>query len=225
MVIIYHDITLDFAENDSLLTVPIVQGDNGGRAVRVSFTYNGVSVSVGSAGGDYAELFASVNGTATALGTYCPIIDTMWCGAVLIPITSALSAIAGKEHCEIRITSASGVVHTADFILDVQPIAATSDMPYVVETADIVKDVSDIRTALGGLSLRRMTSTSFPLIEHDPYTVYYVVQTDGSVKHYLGDTEISGGAAPAPAASAGEAIHQLDGGTYTIAGHAEPITE
>lgn len=223
MVTIYHDITLDFAENDSLITVPIVQGDDEGRVIRIKFKNGGVDVPIGSTQGDAASLYASVRGTVTAMGTYCEIVDADH--AVLIPITSTLSALAGVEHCEIRITSANGTIHSAEFDILVQALAATPDMPYVVETADIVKDVSDVKAALGGLSLRRMTATSYPLIEHDPYTVYYVVQTDGSVKHYLGDVEISGGAAPAPAASAGEAIHQLDGGTYTVAGHAEPLTE
>ncbi len=143
---ITHDITLDFTRNVSYATVNIVQGDNSGRVIRTYFKNNGVNVPISSAEGDSATLFASVNGIVTALGTRCNIDDEL--NAVVIPVTSSLSSIAGNEHCEVRITSSNGIIHSAEFMINVHPLAATTDMPDVVETADIVETVESIEDTL-----------------------------------------------------------------------------
>lgn len=190
MVKIYHDITLDFAESNSMKTVPIVQGDDEGRVLRVKFKNGGVDVPIGSTQGDAASLYASVRGTVTAMGTYCEIVDADH--AVLIPITSTLSALAGVEHCEIRITSANGTIHSAEFDILVQALAATPDMPYVVETADIVGEIEDLGdrvTALensgGGLS----TSVGWAFVACFPeWTTLRLILSPKTTPTIMGDS-------------------------------------
>lgn len=218
MDIIATPLSLDFNTNDSLKTVCIQQGDNGGRVINVKLYNGGERVSISSGSGDSALLLASINGIVTALGTPLSITNNM----VNIPITSALSSIAGREHCEIRLYTTNGTVHTAEFDLLVGKAAADSSMPHVIETADIIDDINDIQNALGGLSLRRMTQTAYQNITPNSNTVYFVTN-NGSVKLYLGDIEISGGGS-SPALG-GIAVGQLSGSANSVGGAATPITE
>lgn len=149
---IINEITLDFTQNISLASVNIKQGDDGGRLIRVYLKNNGVSVPVSTANGDTATLYASVNGMITADGTAVIINDTT--NTVDILITSTLSAAAGREHCEIRITSGTGKIHTARFTILVGAASASADMPEVIKTADIIGRVGDAESDIDALDDR-----------------------------------------------------------------------
>lgn len=149
MELVYTDITLDFCENNSMITVPIKQGDNGLRAIRITLKNNGNPVTFSTAQNDTAALFASVGDVATALGTPCYITDNK----VVIPVFAALSSIAGTEHCEVRLyNSAGNMIHTARFDLHVGKSAADSSMPTVIVTADIVNRVRGLENRVNAIS-------------------------------------------------------------------------
>lgn len=133
---IIHEIALDFTDNISRRTINVKQGDDGGRLVRVYLKSNGVDVPVSTANGDTASLYASIHGMITALGAPAIINDTTH--TVDIPISSTLSAAPGREHCELRLKTGTGYVHTARFDLLVGAASASADMPEVVKTADIL---------------------------------------------------------------------------------------
>lgn len=139
MDIVYKDITLDFDDNDSMVNVRVKQNDDGGRVVRVSCLNSGVPFDVTSS---LPTLFASTNGIVTAMGTLLNINSD---GQVLVPITAALSAIAGVSHCEIKFYTGSGtgIVYSARFNLLVGTASATNDMPAVVPMADLITDVQE----------------------------------------------------------------------------------
>ncbi len=149
---IINEITLDFTQNISLASVNIKQGDDGGRLIRVYLKNNGLSVPVSTANGDTATLYASVNGMITADGTAAIINDTT--NTVDILITSTLSAAAGREYCEIRITSGTGKIHTARFTILVGAASASADMPEVVKTADILDLLDEAESEISLLTGR-----------------------------------------------------------------------
>lgn len=131
MDIVYNDITLDFSDNDSMTAVRVKQNDDRGRVIRVAFANNGASFSVS---GSLPKLYASTEGIATVMGELLSF-DTS--ARVLIPVTAALSAIAGVGHCEIRFQTTEGVVHSARFTLLVGELSATSDMPRITVGDDL----------------------------------------------------------------------------------------
>lgn len=140
---IYTNLTLDFSMNKSLQTVPIKQYDAGGRVLRVALTDNGQELTLSSE--NTVLLYASVGNTVTALAKPLGKSDNK----ILIPITSELTAIAGVEHCEIRVYNNSGFLHTAQFNLHVGKASADTTMPQVIVTADIVDQISDIDVQTG----------------------------------------------------------------------------
>lgn len=167
---IYTDLTLDFRDNRSMQTVKIKQGDSsGGRVIRISLTNNGQSVSLNSAS-DTASLYAAVGKIATAVGQACTIDG----GKVCINVTENLAAAAGVEHCEIRIDSGGGRVHTAQFDILVGQSAVTDDMPEVVASADLIDRISEIENAESGnmtkslfcSNIRSVLSSVFPEYTH-----------------------------------------------------------
>lgn len=145
---IVHEIALDFTDNVSRRTINVKQGDDGGRLVRVYLKSNGVDVPVSTASGDTASLYASIHGMITALGAPAIINDSTH--TVDIPISSTLSAAPGREHCELRLKTGTGYVHTARFDLLVGAASASADMPEVIKTADILDllDEAESRIAL-----------------------------------------------------------------------------
>lgn len=142
---VYKDITLDFDDNDSMVNVRVKQNDDGGRVVRVSCLNSGVPFDVTNS---FPALFASTNGIVTAMGTLLAINSD---GQVLVPITAALSAIAGVSHCEIKFYTdfGSGIVYSARFNLLVGAASATNDMPEVVPMADLITDVEEANKRAG----------------------------------------------------------------------------
>ncbi len=131
-------ISLDFVQNRSLTTVNVKQYDNL-RQIKISLFNNGNSVAV-SAETDTAEINASIGKIITAATQVCEIKDN----CVLVSITDSMTAFAGDERCEIRITNSKGKVSTATFNIKVEPSTVQLDMSQLVKTADIVKKVDTL---------------------------------------------------------------------------------
>jgi len=109
-------------------------------------------------------------------------------------LTSDMLAAAGRARADIRVmleTGSEGAQKTeiisAGFVLEVIPSAhGFVGSGYVSDTVNIEK----------------ITASEYAKIPHSTNTLYIVTEQDGSVKQYLGDTEISGsggGNAPAEA--------------------------
>lgn len=129
---ITSDLLLDFQHNNSGKIVCIQQGDaEGGRVISVKLYNNGVAVNL-SDSGDTAKLYASTEGIVTVDGDSLDIDHST--SVISVPITEALSAIAGEEKCVIRITSSSGVVNSARFSLLVGPSPVSEGMATVDTT-------------------------------------------------------------------------------------------
>ena len=135
---VYTELSLDFNDNDSMLMVNVQQGDNNGRVIELKLYDNGERVSVGLS--DTATLNASCNGVITAFETICNIQNNK----VAILVTNALTAIVGIEHCVVRITSASGTVHTARFALNVGADPAEEGITGVLPASSIVSRLEDL---------------------------------------------------------------------------------
>lgn len=169
MDIVYNDITLDFSDNDSMVAVRVKQNDDRGRVIRVSFANNGASFSVN---GSLPKLYASTEGIATVMGELLSF-DTS--ARVLIPVTAALSAIAGVGHCEMRFETTEGVVHSARFTLLVGELSATPDMPRIT--------VGDDLTTQAGRYVRSLIE-----LQHfrDTRKTYHT-EADSSTSSLMGD--------------------------------------
>lgn len=129
---IFVHIKLDFCAGDSLQTVYAHQGDRDtGKVIAAELYNNGRRVTLDSET-DTITLFAAVGNTATAIGRSCYISNN----CAMITITQELSALAGTQHCFIRVESENGVVHTASFdiLVSADP---TAGKPEVIATADI----------------------------------------------------------------------------------------
>ena len=117
MDVIYTYLDLDFSENYSTKSIPIIQGDDGGRIIVINLYNRGDPVSV-SAENDTITINAEVSGTRTVLRKSVSIETVQGVGArAVIPVTSDLSAVSGIEHCVLRISSSNGIVHAAAFDL------------------------------------------------------------------------------------------------------------
>lgn len=111
MEIITHDIDLDFADSDSMITIHAKQDDDEGRAIRVSLYYNGERLTIDTSQGDVARIHASTNGYVTVESQRVTIYQNQ----VLIPITAEMSQFAGLGWCEVSIAGVDGTVHSARF--------------------------------------------------------------------------------------------------------------
>lgn len=131
-------LALDYSQNRSLQIVNVKQYDDRARQIKVKLYDNGKAVTVKS-GIDTAQIYASVNNVATAVGDNCTIEDNF----VIITINSTMTAISGISKCEIRITSGSGQISTATFCLAIEPSAVTADTPKIVSSADIFSRLSN----------------------------------------------------------------------------------
>ena len=117
MDVIYTYLDLDFSENYSTKSVPIVQGDDGGRIIVINLYNRGDPVSV-NAENDTITISAEVDGTRTVTRKSVNIETVEGTGTrAVIPITSDLSRLSGVEHCVLRISSSNGIVHAAAFDL------------------------------------------------------------------------------------------------------------
>lgn len=117
MDVIYTYLDLDFSENYSTKSVPIVQGDDGGRIIVINLYNRGDPVSV-NAENDTITISAEVDGTRTVTRKSVNIETVEGAGTrAVIPVTADLSRLSGVEHCVIRISSSNGIVHAAAFDL------------------------------------------------------------------------------------------------------------
>lgn len=117
MDVIYTYLDLDFSENYSTKSVPIVQGDDGGRIIVINLYNRGDPVSV-NAENDTITISAEVDGTRTVTRKSVNIETVDGTGTrAVIPVTADLSRLSGVEHCVIRISSSNGIVHAAAFDL------------------------------------------------------------------------------------------------------------
>lgn len=140
---IITDLELDFQQNNSEKNIFIQQGDaNSGRIIYVKLYNNGIIADL-SGVDNTATLYASVGGVITAEGL--SLIVDHETNIVSIPITAALSSIAGVEKCVIRVSSGFGIVHSAKFNLLVGESPVSNDMPYVVPTANLIDDIEGLQ--------------------------------------------------------------------------------
>lgn len=117
MDVIYTYLDLDFSENYSTKSVPIVQGDDGGRIIVINLYNRGDPVSV-NAENDTITISAEVDGTRTVTRKSVNIETVEGTGTrAVIPVTADLSRLSGVEHCVLRISSSNGIVHAAAFDL------------------------------------------------------------------------------------------------------------
>lgn len=169
---VYRELSLDFNDNDSLLMVNVQQGDDNGRVIELKLYDNGERVSVGLS--DTATLNASCNGVITAFESICNIQNNK----VTVLVTSALTAIVGIEHCVVRITSASGTVHTASFALNVGADPADDRITGVLPASSIVSRLEAIETSLGGYKLHYppLTEDEYEALgTYDSDTLYFII--------------------------------------------------
>lgn len=84
--------------------------------------------------------------------------------------------------------------------------STSSDQAKIVINNKIIttsNNIKSILNQLGGLSFANLTYAEYNAISPTSTTVYYVTQTDGTVKHYFGSIDLSGasGSSSVPAAS------------------------
>lgn len=162
MNVIIADLNLDFCENESRKCVFVKQGDSeGSRLVRIRLFNNGVPVTLSSS--DTAEFFAGINGVATATGEECDIENSK----ILVFLGSNVTAIAGREHCEVRISTpvtstTRRHIYTARFDLIVGAAAVTDDTPEYIASATIFDRLDALEQAVDPSANN----------EHEMYPVY-----------------------------------------------------
>ena len=143
---IYEDLHLDFKENRSLQTIRIKQFEDQYRQIRIFLCDNGLPVTF--SGTETATINASVNGTVTTYDAECFVEDDH----IDVPLYATLTTLAGKEHCEIKITNPQWcVIYTATFILDVEPSVATSESAAVLKTTELASVLADHESRIAKL--------------------------------------------------------------------------
>lgn len=182
MDIVYHDIDLDFSDNDSMVSVRIKQNDDRGRVIRVKCYNNGIPYDVSAS---LPTLYASTDGVITAMDMLLSI-DTQ--GRVIVPITAAISAIAGVGHCEIRFntnvgsSAELGIVHSARFNLLIGAASADSSMPVVVPTSNVIEELNEVSRQCGN-DIKNLVE-----LEHFRDTrIYYYVVADSETSSLMGN--------------------------------------
>ena len=140
---------LDFCESESMRAVHVKQGDSGGlRQIRLSLYSNRQRVTFAET--DTAQLYASINSIATVTGDECTIMAN---DDIIVPITEDMTKIAGVEHCELRITTASGKrIHTARFDLIVGAAVINGDTPGYLPSTSVLDQIAQLREDLDALT-------------------------------------------------------------------------
>lgn len=186
MNVIIADLALDFCESESRKSVFVKQGDSeGSRLVRIRLFNNGVPVALSAS--DTAELYASINGVATATGEECDIENNK----ILVFLDSNVTAIAGREHCEVRIsTPVTGEtrrhIYTARFDLVVGAAAVTDDTPEYIASATIFDRLDALEQAVSPAtsSEHEMYPVYTTNALHPEWTKSYITETVGNGTMY-----------------------------------------
>ena len=105
---------------------------------------------------------------------------------VTIILTGDMLAAAGRAKADVRIINGEEILSGASFIVDVEPTATGNKSGGATFDSINVKKISESEFA------KEIKSSN---------TVYYVVDSKGTVTQYLGDVKLSGGeSAPSSAA-------------------------
>lgn len=152
MNVIYAELSLDFKENRTLKTVKVKQNDKSGRKLKITLLDNGNEVSL--AGLNIVTINANVGGTVTAYGIECEIKNNK----VIVDICPPLTTLSGREHCEIRIVSVNGTVHTATFDMLVEAATASTDSPRVLKTTELAEKLKEIDARLDALEMGNISA-------------------------------------------------------------------
>lgn len=171
---IISTLNLDFTDNDSLLTVNVMQGDALGRTLKLQLYSGGVRVNVGS--GDTATLNASTNGVLVEGDLTCQIVEN----AVYVPVTANLTSVAGICRCVVKIVSSLGTIHTARFNLNVGSKPGANGEPEVIATSPLIDRISAIESSyVDSLTVRHivsLTQTAYDALStYDSATLYCII--------------------------------------------------
>lgn len=173
---IYHDLNLDFNENRSLKFVRLKQGENGTRKIRVTLSQNGTPITL--AGTETVTYSASVNNTALVANSNCTVINNT---QIIIPVTSQLTALAGRGTIDVKIALNSDVIYTATFRLDIEKSVVSADTPDIVPTSDFIAELKSenlslmadyIKQSINGLHPDYEKTYLSELIDNEMSTLY-----------------------------------------------------
>lgn len=216
MITHYSDIVLDLDTEVPRAEVWAKQDDLGSRTIRATFQDNGSAVSL--SGIDHAELRVLRPDGAMVVSEATVDGDTV---TAVLP-ENAL-AVSGRGYGDIRLLDSSdNCISAARFLLHIDAAAVSNEQ--VAQTSDfralfqcIENEISDLFTALGGLSFKKLTKAEYEALETKSDTTLYFV-TDGSkVRLYLGELPAGGGGA----VTAGLGFIHMNGVTTAPAGATE----
>lgn len=127
---------------------------------------------------------------------------------IIVTLTSEMLACAGRAQADIRAIKDNEILSGGSFAIDVESVANGS------ESKGLCGDITNTR---------RLSEAEYEALEtKSNNTVYYVVSTDGTVKQYLGDAELTSGKTSQPI---GQLVGILSGVTSSVIGQAEEVTE
>ena len=134
---------LDFNENRSLKFIRLKQNENGTRKIRLTLSQNGAPITL--AGTETVTYSASINDTAIVANANCTVINNT---QIIIPVTSQLTALAGRGTIDVKIALNSDVIYTATFRLDVEKSVVSADTPDIVPTSDFIAELKSENLSL-----------------------------------------------------------------------------
>ena len=104
-------------------------------------------------------------------------------GVIVITLTSDMLGFPGRAKADVRVISGEDIL-SAGFLIDVQSLAQGD------HSSGTSGDIANLRI---------MTKAEWDALEGKPNNqITYVTQPDGSIKQYLGETEVSGGGGSEP---------------------------
>ena len=139
----YSDLNLDFNENRSLKIIRLKQNESGTRKIRLTLSQNGSPITL--AGTETVTYSASINDTAVVANAGCTVSSNT---QIIIPVTSQLTALAGRGTIDVKIALNSDVIYTATFRLDVEKSVVSADTPDIVPTSDFIAELKSENLSL-----------------------------------------------------------------------------